>query len=94
LEGISIIEATDDEDLDLTFWWRELRKLTSNLTLHYERKLYFLLPDAPENPRYAGKYLEVYRFPDGRIQIRAAGVSLPYSTYRFMDRQNRNEGRF
>jgi hypothetical protein len=25
----------DDEDLDLIFSWREQRKLTSNLTLHY-----------------------------------------------------------
>jgi pilus retraction protein PilT len=31
--------------------------------------------------RYAGKYLDVYQFPDGRIEIRAAGVSVPYSTY-------------
>jgi hypothetical protein len=70
----------DDEDLDLIFSWREQRKLTSNLALHYERKLY-LLPDTPQNRRYAGKYLDVYQFPDGRIHIRAAGVSLPYSTY-------------
>jgi Winged helix-turn helix len=69
-----------DEDLNLIFTWREQRKVTSNLTLHYERKLY-LLPDTPENRRYASKYLDVYQFPDGKIEIRAAGVSLPYSTY-------------
>jgi hypothetical protein len=66
--------------LDLIFTWREQRKVTSNLTLHYERKLY-LLPDTPENRRYVAKYLDVYQFPDGKIEIRAAGVSLPYSTY-------------
>ena len=70
----------DDEDLDSIFSWREQRKVTSNLTLHYERKLY-LLQDTPDNRRYAGKYLDVYQFPDGRIEIRAAGVSVPYSTY-------------
>ncbi len=69
-----------DEDLDSIFSWREQRKVTSNLTLHYERKLY-LLPDTPANRRYAGKYLDVYQFPDGRIEIHAAGVSIPYSTY-------------
>jgi hypothetical protein len=69
-----------DEDLDLIFTWREQRKLTSNLTLHYERKLY-LLPDTPQHRRYAGKYLDVYQYPDGKIEIRAAGTSLPYSTY-------------
>jgi len=69
-----------DEDLDLIFTWREQRKLTSNLTLHYERKLY-LLPDTPQHRRYAGKYLDVYQYPDGKIEIRAAGTSLPYCTY-------------
>jgi hypothetical protein len=70
----------EDENLDLIFTWREQRKVTGNLTLHYERKLY-LLPDTPENRRYATKYVDVYQFPDGKIEIRAAGVSLPYSTY-------------
>jgi len=69
-----------DEDLDLIFTWREQRKLTSNLTLHYERKLY-LLPDTPQHRRYAGKYLDVYQYPDGKIEIRVAGTSLPYTTY-------------
>jgi hypothetical protein len=68
-----------DEDLDSIFAWREQRKVTSNLTLHYERKLY-LLPDTPKNRRYAGKYLDVYQFPDGKIEIRAAGEKVPYST--------------
>jgi hypothetical protein len=69
-----------DEDLNSIFAWREQRKVTSNLTLHYERKLY-LLPDTPKNRRYAGKYLDVYQFPDGKIEIRAAGEKVPYSTY-------------
>ena len=69
-----------DEDLDSIFAWREQRKVTRNLTLHYERKLY-LLADTPENRRYTGKYLDVLQYPDGRIDIRAAGVSVPYSTY-------------
>ena len=69
-----------DEDLDLIFSWRELRKLTQNLTLHYERKLY-LLSDIPAHRQLIGKYLDVYQFPDGRIEIRAAGASLPYSEF-------------
>lgn len=70
----------EDEDLDSIFSWREQRKVTSSLALHYERKLY-LLADTPENRRYAGKYLDVLQFPDGRIEIRSNGASLPYSTY-------------
>jgi Helix-turn-helix domain len=69
-----------DESLDDIFAWRELRKVTKNLTLHYERKLY-LFEDEPENRRYIGKYLDVYQYPDGRIEIKAAATVLPYSTY-------------
>jgi hypothetical protein len=69
-----------DEDLASIFSWRELRKVTKALTLHYERKLY-LLADTAINRGLIGKYLEIFQFPDGRIEIRAAGVSLPYSTY-------------
>jgi Helix-turn-helix domain len=53
-----------DEDLDSIFAWREQRKVTSSLTLHYERKLY-LLTDNPQNRRFAGKYVDVYQYPDG-----------------------------
>jgi hypothetical protein len=69
-----------DEDLDLIFCWRELRKVTKALTLHYERKLY-LLADTAATRRLIGKYIEVFQYPDGRIQIRVAGESLPYSIY-------------
>jgi transposase len=69
-----------DEVLDLIFSWRELRKVTKALTLHYERKL-FLLEDTPENRRLIGKYLEIFQFPDGRVEIRVAGRALPYSVY-------------
>jgi hypothetical protein len=69
-----------DEALRLIFSWRELRKVTKDLTLHYERKL-FLLEDIPENRRLIGKYLEVFQFPDGRVEIRIAGRAVPYSVY-------------
>jgi Helix-turn-helix domain len=70
----------NDEDLAVIFAWREYRKVTDSLTLRYERKMY-LIEDTPDNRRYIGKYIEVFQFPDGRIEIRAAGHSLPYSTY-------------
>jgi hypothetical protein len=69
-----------DEALDLIFSWRELRKVTKALTLNYERKLY-LLPDTAANRRLIGKYIEVFQFPDGRVELRVAGVSIPYSLY-------------
>jgi Homeodomain-like domain len=69
-----------DEDMDFIFCWRELRKVTKALTLHYERKLY-MIADNPANRRFIGKYLEVFQYPDGRIEIRVAGKALPYSVY-------------
>jgi hypothetical protein len=70
----------DDEDLDLIFAWREQRKVTQNLTLHYERKMY-LLEDTPEARRTIQKHVDVVQYPDGRIEVRHAGRVLPYSTY-------------
>ncbi len=69
-----------DEELDLIFAWRELRKVTKSLTLHYERKL-LLLEDTPDNRRLIGKFLEIYQFPDGRLEIRVAGKALPHIAY-------------
>ncbi len=69
-----------DEDLKLIFCWRELRKVTSALTLRYERKLY-LLADTIANRHLIDKYIEIFQYPDGQIEIRVAGVSLPYSLY-------------
>jgi hypothetical protein len=69
-----------DEALDLIFSWRELRKVTKALTLHYERKLY-LLADTAANRRLIGKYIEVFQFPDSRVELRVAGAAIPYSVY-------------
>lgn len=55
---------------------RQVRRLVRR----YERQIY-LIEDTPSNRRYIGKFIEVFQFPDGRIEIRVAGVSLPYSTY-------------
>jgi hypothetical protein len=69
-----------DEGLELIFAWRELRKVTHSLTLRYERQIY-LLTDSPETRPLIGKYVEVFQYPDGRVQIRVAGKALPYSRY-------------
>ena len=69
-----------DENLDLIFAWREQRKVTQNLTLHYDRKMY-LLEDTPQTRRLIQKYIDVVQFPDGRIELHAAGCSLPYTLY-------------
>jgi hypothetical protein len=52
--------------------------MTQSLTLHYERQLY-LLADTADNCRLIGKYVEIFQYPDGRVEIRVAGQSVPYS---------------
>ena len=69
-----------DEDLDLLLTWRERRKVTKALTVQYDRVIY-LLEDTLANRKLIHRYIEVWEYPDGRIEIRADGVSLPYVPY-------------
>lgn len=65
-----------NENLAATFTWRERRKVSKNLTLQYDKKLY-LLEDNEESRRFQGKYIDVWQYPDGTIN----GTSLPFITY-------------
>ncbi|MFM0175603.1 ISNCY family transposase [Paraburkholderia sediminicola] len=69
-----------DEDLDTILTWREPRRVTRSLTLQYDRVIY-LLDDTDANRRLVGRYIDVYEYPDGRIEIRADGVALPCTPY-------------
>lgn len=44
-------QLDNGENLQATFTWREQRKVSKNLTLQYEKKLY-LLEDNEENRRF------------------------------------------
>ncbi|SPK70607.1 transposase (plasmid) [Cupriavidus taiwanensis] len=68
------------ENLDLIFAWREPRCVSKSLTIQYDKMLY-LLADTPEYRKLAGRYINVYHYPDGRIEPRANGAALPYTTY-------------
>lgn len=70
----------NNENLEATFTWCELRKVSKNLTLQYDKKLY-LLENNEENRRFQGKYIDVWQYPDGTIELRARGTSLPFITY-------------
>lgn len=69
-----------DEDLSLIFTWREPRKVSKSLTLQYDKQLY-LLEDTKAARKLVGKYIQVVEYPDGRIELRAQGALLPYTTY-------------
>lgn len=70
----------DDEDVDLILTVRQPRRVTYNLTLQYDRTMY-LLTDTPAARAVMGKYVEIYDYPDGRIEVRAHGAALAYITY-------------
>ena len=70
----------EDEDLTLIFSVREPRRVTHSLTLQYDRIMY-LLTDTPINRALIGKYVEVYEYPDGRIEPRANGTALTHTIY-------------
>lgn len=67
----------NNENLEATFTWREHRKVSKNLTLQYDKKLYLL----EENRRFQGEYIDVWQYPDGTIELRANGTSLAFITY-------------
>jgi hypothetical protein len=69
-----------DEDLELIFTVRQLRKVSHVLTLQYDKAIY-LLADTPFNRALIGKYIDVFDYPDGRIDIRADETTLPYVRY-------------
>jgi transposase len=69
-----------DEDLGAIFTWRVQRKVTQALTLQHERRIY-LLQDAPDTRVLIHRYIDVWEYPDGRIELRADGRVLPYARY-------------
>ncbi|MEX3694263.1 ISNCY family transposase [Paraburkholderia sp. BR14263] len=69
-----------DESLDTVLTWREPRKVKKSLTVQYDRVLY-LLDDTPENRKLIDRYIEVWEYPDGRIELRADGRVVPYREY-------------
>ncbi|WP_321782062.1 ISNCY family transposase [Paraburkholderia sp. J94] len=70
----------EDEDLDALLTWRETRRVTKSLTVQYDRVMY-LLDDTPQNRKLVHRYIEVWEYPDRRIEIRAEGRVLPYREY-------------
>jgi hypothetical protein len=54
--------------------------VSHSLTVQYDKVLY-LLTDTPASRRLIGKYIDVYEYPDGRIEPRADGAALPYTAY-------------
>ncbi len=70
----------EDEDLKLIFTCREPRKVSQLLTLQYDKVLY-MLTDTTDTRNLIGRYIEVYEYPNGVIELRADSIALPYTLY-------------
>ena|GEM_PF-5714926 len=69
-----------DESLDLILTSRVPRRVTKTLTVQYDRVIY-MLEDTSENRALIHQYLDVFEYPDGRIEIRVNGTGLAYRQY-------------
>jgi hypothetical protein len=59
---------------------REQCYVGSQLALTYDRKRIILERNATSED-LSGKYVDVYDFPDGRLEVRSKGLLLPYSVF-------------
>ena len=60
--------------------WRETRRVSQQLVVHYSRMKFTLHP-SEITARLAGQAVEVYDFPDGRLEIRWRGPCLPDAVF-------------
>ncbi len=67
-------------DLDDILCWREQRSVSRQLVVNYNRMKFMLRPDKT-SAALAGKLVDIYDFPDGRLEIRWKGLPLPYSAF-------------
>src|ERR1700704_5752789 len=68
------------QDLDQILCWREQRQVSHQLVVNYSRMKLTLKPDGIA-VRLRGKMVDIYDFPDGRLEVRWKGRSLPYSAF-------------
>lgn len=70
-----------DDDLPVVLRWKEKRKLTTNLTLHYRRVLY-VVDASPAALSARGKLVEVHELEDGTVTFRYGLADLTATPFR------------
>lgn len=70
----------DDELLASILTVRVLRKVTNSLTVQYDRVMY-LLEDSAANRALIHRYVDVFEFPDGNVEIQCHGRPLTHTRY-------------
>jgi hypothetical protein len=71
---------TEMDRLDDILCWRETRKVSRQLVVNYN-SMKFTLEANEITRKLPGKQVEIFDFPDGRLQIRAKGVPLAYTVF-------------
>jgi hypothetical protein len=66
--------------LEEAFTWRAERTLSQSLTLQYDNILFMIEPSEFAQAAI-GRRVEVVDFPDGRLEVRYKGRSMPYRTF-------------
>src|ERR1700680_4129406 len=67
-------------DLDDILCWREQHSVSRQLVINYNRMKFMLRPNKT-SAALAGKVVDIYDFPDGRLEIRWKGLPLSYSVF-------------
>jgi len=67
-------------DVDAALTWKEDRTVSNSLTLQYDKVL-FLLEPSEFARSLARRRVTVFDYPDGRLEIRYCGRTLPYLTF-------------
>jgi transposase len=60
--------------------WRETRRVSQQLVVHYNQMKFTLHP-SEVTARLVGQEVEIYDFPDGRLEIRWKGLPLAYGVF-------------
>lgn len=71
---------TAKENLTEILTTRHERTVSANLTLHYDRMVLILEPNATSRP-LAGKRVMIANYPDGRFAIQYRGTDLPFRVF-------------
>lgn len=69
-----------DDDLRLILTWRVQRKVSLSLTLQHDKVIY-LLAESPASRALIHRYIDVFEYPDGLIELRADGRTVPCTRY-------------
>ncbi len=71
---------TEPDRLADVLCWRDERYVSQQLAFSYDRQR-IILQENEVTRGLPGKYVDSYEYPDGRLEFRWKGVSLPYSVF-------------